>query len=109
VGGVLGAEPGIGGWTLVIVAIVTAVAPTIAALGAWRSAGKANKAVNNRPDEGPTISDDVATIRTVVSKLEDDHDAIKGRLDSHLGESRQVWRRLDDHIREHPAPRRRGW
>jgi hypothetical protein len=97
---------------LVLVAIVTAVAPTIAALGAWRSAGKANKAVNNRPGEAPTISDDVSSIRTAVASLQDDHGAIRDEvrgtreaLRDHLSESE---RRFAAHVRD-GHPRRRGW
>jgi len=84
----------------IAVAGLVAVGPTLAALGAWRSSGKANRAVNNRPAEAPTISDDVAVIRTNVAKLSED-------LDTHLVESARATGRLDEHLRDHAPPSRR--
>jgi hypothetical protein len=74
------------GGVLVTVAAIGALAPTIAAIGAWRSSRKNNLAVNNRPSEAPTISDDVAAIRVEVSRLRD---------------------RFDEHMRDHVRTRRR--
>lgn len=72
----------------IVVACVVAIPPTIAAAAAAFQARKANKAVNGRPKEAPTISDDVAALRVDVARLTD---------------------RFDRHLEGHARPPRRGW
>ena len=41
----------IDGWVLITVAIITAVAPTVAAIGAWRVAKRTHREINSRMTE----------------------------------------------------------
>jgi hypothetical protein len=77
-----GADPN--AWVIIAVASIAAVGPTIAALGAWRNARQASNAVNGRPAEAPTISDDVATMRVTLAKMHDEQSSMRERFDAHL-------------------------
>jgi hypothetical protein len=79
--------------TAVVVAIIASVPGTLAALAAWRSAHKANVAVNDRPSSAPTISTDVSEIRKGVDGLNTQVKVLRERL--------------DDHLTRHHGPRRR--
>jgi hypothetical protein len=88
VAGMIGAE-----WLTVPVAIIAATPATIAAVASWRSARGVHRAVNSRPDQAPTISEDVSVTRYAVVALRDDVAVLKTRLDEHMRDHEPTRRR----------------
>ena len=53
-------------WAIVVVAALTAVAPTIAALAAWRASKRTHRAFNSRMTELLQLARDEAYARGVI-------------------------------------------